>query len=234
MHIGLQFSILAQANPEYNIYKAYINGNMNEWKNQMETYQPITNEQKLTLINYHYGYIAYCIGNNKKSEAEKYLSKAEKLLNDLEKTQYKLSIVYAYRSAFTGFHIGISPYKAPFLGKQSLEYAKKSYSLDNNNYLAHLQLGNIAFFTPAMFGGSKTDALRHYLKALELMEKNPSLLTNNWNYLNLLVTIINAFSEMGQYDAAKRYCEKTLTIEPQFNWVKNHIYPEILKKLKNE
>ncbi|MGC8804230.1 MAG: hypothetical protein ACP5PS_10765 [Bacteroidales bacterium] len=234
MYICLQVSILAQTTPESNIYRAYISGNMNEWKNQMNAYQATTQEQKLALINYHYGYIAYCIGNKKKSEAEQYLTKAEKLLSVLEKVQYKLSLVYAYKSAFTGFHIGISPHKAPFLGKQSLDYAQKSLSIDKNNYFAYLQLGNIAFYTPAMFGGSKTEALKHYLKALELMEKNANSLIGNWNYLNLLVTIINAFYEVGQYETAKRYCEKTLAIEPQFDWVKNHVYPKVLKKLKNE
>jgi len=141
-----------------------------------------------------------------------------------------LSMLYAYKSAFIGFNIGISPYKAPLIGKKSLEFVKKSISLDNNNYFAYIQLGNIYYYTPTIFGGSKSDAIKNYLKALDLLEKNSTGLKENWNYLNLLVTIINAFYEIGQYENAKKYCIKTLMFEPEFDWVKNKICPEIFKK----
>ena len=32
----------------------------------------------LELVNYQYGYVAWCIGNNKNDEAKKYLDQAEK------------------------------------------------------------------------------------------------------------------------------------------------------------
>lgn len=211
-------------------YKAYKLGDMVEWKKFMDSYKASSNAQKLDLINYQYGYIAYCIDQEKEAEAEKYLQQAEKFLSDLEKQHYKLSMVYAYKSAFIGFKIGLSLYKAPFIGQESLAYAKKSVSLDGSNYFGYVQLGNIAFYSPAMFGGSKTDAMKYYKKALELMEKNPDLLKNNWNYLSVLATIINAYYELGQYELAKKYCLKTLAIEPQFDWVKNQLYPKILNK----
>ena len=66
------------------------------------------------------------------------------------------------------------------------------------------------------------------------MEKNQALLKNNWNFLNLLATIINAYYEIGNYGKAKQYCIKTLEIEPNFDWVKNVLYPKTLKKLENE
>ncbi len=203
------------------------------WKTYMDSYKANTNEQKLTLINYQYGYIAYCIGKDNDVEAEKYLAKSETLLAELEKEQYKTSMVNAYKSAFVGFKIGLSPYKAPFIGQESLNYAKKSLTLDGSNYFGYVQLGNIAFYTPAIFGGSKTDAIKHYLKALELLEKNPFSLKNNWNYLNLLATIINAYYEMGENENAKTYCIKTKAIEPNFDWVHNDICPHKNEKLQN-
>ncbi|GAB1415712.1 hypothetical protein MASR2M117_11180 [Paludibacter sp.] len=231
--IGLlvSFCVLVFGQTNTEIYKAYISGNMVAWKTHMNSYKANTNEQKLNLINYQYGYIAYCIDQDKDDEAEKYLAKAEIILTELEKKQYEISMVNAYKSAFVGFKIGLSPYKAPFIGQESLEFAKKSVTQDDTNYFGYVQLGNIAFYTPAMFGGSKADAMKHYLKALELLEKNPPSLKSNWNYLNLLATIINAYYEIGKYEKAKQYCIKALAIEPNFDWVKNVLYPKIKKKL---
>ncbi|MGQ9820134.1 MAG: hypothetical protein ACUVQ1_09490 [Candidatus Kapaibacteriales bacterium] len=216
------------------IYNAYVQGNMIEWKKVMDSFKAKTNSEKLELINYQYGYVAYCIDQKKESEAETYIKKAESLLTELEKHKYELSTVYAYKSAFIGFKIGLSPYKAPFLGQESLSYAKKSVTTDTINYFGYIQLGNIAFYTPAMFGGSKKEALKYYLKALQIMQRNSALLKNNWNYLNLLVTIINSYYEIGQYKLAEMYCKKALDIETKFDWVKNNLYPKIKKKLNYE
>ncbi len=230
--ITMLVSVFGQTNTI--IYKAYVSGNMADWEKHMDSYKASTNAQKLDLINCQYGYMAYCIDQDKDDEAEKYLQAAENLLVELEKQQYGMSMINAYKSAFVGFKIGLSPYKAPFLGQESLAYAKKSVSLDGTNYFGYVQLGNIAFYTPAMFGGSKTDAMQYYLKALELMEKNLASLKGNWNYLNLLATIINAYYEIGKFELAEKYCIKTLAIEPEFDWVKNKLYPKIQKQLNDE
>jgi tetratricopeptide (TPR) repeat protein len=228
--IGMFVSVFGQANKT--IYKAYIRGNMSEWKNYIDSYKVSTNAQKLELINYQYGYIAYCIGKEKNSEAEDYLQRASQRLVELEKQQYRLSMNYAYKSAFIGFRIGLSPYKAPFIGQQSIRFAKESVALDDTNYFAHIQLGNIAFYTPALVNGSKSDAMKQYIKALRLIERNPEHLQNNWNYLNLLVTIIHAYYDQKQYELAEKYCLKALAFEPEFDWVKNQLYPKILKKTR--
>jgi tetratricopeptide (TPR) repeat protein len=217
------------------IYKAYAYGNMNKWKFSMDSVdvdKKKTNKDLLDLVNYQYGYIAWCIGNEKTDEAERYLKKATDNIEKLERQKYNLSMLYSYKAAFIGFEIGMAPYKAPFIGSKSLDYAKKSVSLDPLNPLGYFQLGNIAYYTPKIFGGSKNDAMEHYLKALKLMETNREYILNNWNYLNLLATIIKAYLELNEYEAAKKYCLKTLALEPGFDWVKNNLYPQVLKKMK--
>lgn len=215
------------------IYQAYISGNMVDWKNAMDSLEAIqskTNKDKLDLINYQYGYIAWCIDKDKISEAEKYMKKSEELIMKLEQTKYNLSMLYAYKAAFIGFKIGISPYKAPFIGSESLNFAKQSVITDSTNALGYVQLGNIAYYTPNLFGGSKKEAMQHYKRALNLMERQPNKTYHNWNYLNLLATIINAFLELEQYKMAKYYCVKTLSVEPNFDWVINKLYPQVLKQ----
>ncbi len=217
------------------IYNAYLSGNMTKWKTAMDSIDAIkqkNDKDLLDLINYQYGYIGWCIAFDKAHEAEKYLDKATGILEKLEQKKYRESMLFAYKSAFVGFEIGLAEYKAPFIGMNSLEYAKKSVSIDPSNPLGYMQLGNIYFYMPKMFGGSKSLALEYYSKALKIMESNNAYKKNNWNYLNLLATIINAYIELNQYEEAKKYCKKTLTIEPDFDWVKNNLYPKILNNLK--
>lgn len=214
------------------IYKAYASGNMNRWKAAMDSIDVLktkNNHDLLDLINYQYGYIAWCIESNQEEEAEKYLEKATGNLKQLEQKKYKESMLYAYKAAFIGFEIGLANYKAPFIGMNSLDYAKKSVTIDASNAFGYIQLGNIYLHMPTLFGGSKTEALAYYLKALHLMESNKEYKTSNWNYLNIYATIINAFIDLNQYEDAKKYCIKALTIEPGFDWVKNNLYPKALK-----
>lgn len=132
---------------------------------------------------------------------------------------------------FIGFEIGLSPSKAPFIGSESFSFAEQSLAIDSLNAFAYIQLGNIAFYTPRMFGGSKTEAMQHYNKAINLMKKADIQLNQNWNYLNLLAKTINVYMKFEKYVIAKKICIKTLTFEPDFDWVKNDLYPQILKKL---
>ncbi len=215
------------------IYNAFIFNKMDDWKKVIDDLQKIPNksdELMLELINYQYGYIAWCLGNDKESIGEDYLDIADENLEILEKKKYSLSMVYAYKSAFYGFKIGISNWKAPFIGPKSDKAANTGLKYDSNNWFVYLQLGNIKFYSPKIFGGSKSDAINLYLKAMELIEKQPQLTNNNWNYLSLLTTIAQAYEEMENYTEAKKFYEKVMKIEPNFTWVKNELYPKLLKK----
>lgn len=233
--VFLSFNALGQNNKA--IYQAYISGDMGKWKHTMDSIaatRPNTNPGKLELVNYQYGYIGWCIENHKTSEAKSYMEKLEQLIGFLEQQKYELSKLYAYRAALIGYQIGIAPYKAPFIGSESLAYAKQSLHTDSLNSLGHNQLGNIAYHTPKLLGGSKQKALQHYLKALKIWESQKQDIKHNWNYLNLIATIIKTYFELGQYEQAKKYCTKALKIEPKFDWVKNKMCPEIQNKQTHE
>ena len=213
------------------IYEAYISGNMQIWEKVMNEIKPTTDEEILSLVNYQYGYIGWCIDQKKDSKANKYLESAEKMVDDLEDKDYQESTLLAYKAAFIGFQIGLKPVKAPFIGMRSLSFAEESVKLDPENYFSYLQLGNIDFYMPKVFGGSKSVAIGHYLKSLELIERDKQQLAYNWNYLSILATIIDAYYQIGEYEKAEEYCKKTLSIEPDFLWVKNTLYPKITKEL---
>lgn len=227
------FTLLwGESNPA--IYKGFINGNMASWKSTIDSIDALkskSNKQLLELINYQYGFIGFSLGKKNNDQAAKYLKAAKANLKHLESEKYELSTLYAYKAAFVGFDIGLSPIKAPFIGPNCMEYAQKSLKLDPSNALAILQVGNVSYYAPKVFGGSKSEAIKHYTHALKIMEGRHELRTRNWNYLNLLAVLIIAHMEIEQNETARRYCVKALAVEPNFHWVKNNLYPKVLKKL---
>lgn len=219
------------------IYNAYIHNQMDNWKTVIDKMQLETNpsdEFLFELINYQYGYIAWCIGNNEKKQAKAYLKLAEDNLAELEKRSYNSSYINAYKSAFYGFNVGLNKLKAPFLGPKSVNAAKLSMQEDASNPNGFIQFGNAQFYMPPIFGGSKSEALKYYQQAANIMEENPVSIKNDWNYLSLLVNIAEAYNEIKEYDKAEEYYRRILEIEPDFKWVKNELYPNFIKKRNDE
>ncbi|HEX2921676.1 MAG TPA: hypothetical protein VHO50_10985 [Bacteroidales bacterium] len=226
---------LAFADNKSDIYNAYVTNRMDQWKSvidRMQASSSKTNEFILELVNYQYGYIGYCLGFNKEKEGQKYLSLAEKNVEILEKAGYKVPVLNAYRGAFYGFRISLNKLSAPINGPKSLNNSKKSVELDARNYFGYTQLGNAYFYMPQAFGGSKSIAFENFSKARQLMENDPSLIKGNWNYLSLLVTIAQSYTYLEEFEKAKKEYEIILKIEPDFIYVKDQLYPELIKKMR--
>jgi len=218
------------------IYYAYINNKMELWKNvidRMDAVQNKSNSMLLELVNYQYGYIGYCIGYNKKSEAKKYLDLATANIEFLEKKKYELSTLNSYKSAFYSYRLSLNMILAPVLGIKCIESAKSAVELDKENYFAYVQQGNIKFYTPSSFGGSKKEALEYFLRAEELIKKDPDNIKENWNYLSLLVIIGQSYYYLNDYISAKKVYDNILRLEPDFLYVKNELYPKLNVKIEN-
>jgi tetratricopeptide (TPR) repeat protein len=216
------------------VYEAYIHNNIPLWKGVLDKMNKVNKKDTpflLELINYQYGYIAWCIGNNKYDEAKIYLDLAEKNVTLLPDNNHYQSIANSYRSAFYGYRIGLNRILAAFIGGKSSDCAKLAIKLDADNPFGYIQYANIEFYMPSVFGGSKAEALKYYLRAKELMEKNKADLFENWNYLQLLTVIAQTYSYINDFKSSKLYLEKILTIEPGYTWVKNELYPDIIKKM---
>jgi tetratricopeptide (TPR) repeat protein len=215
------------------IYRAYIQGNIAEWKSiiqRMEQKTLNTVDAKLELVNYYYGYIGYLIGLEDHETAEKYIYKAEQLISEVLKLSPGNSSAYAYLGSMDGFRIEIDSYKTVLLGPRCLENIKKSVALDSRNPLAYLERGNASFHTPAIFGGSKEEAIQYYLKTISLFEEM-NLNDENWLYFRALTLLAQAYEQTGQMQKAEKVYQKILRKEPDFAWVKNELYPDFLKKL---
>ena len=235
----LAFSFLSANAQQHKkaIYKAYISNKMIDWKATIDRMQAETkksDEFLLELINYQYGYIGWCLGNDDKKQAQTYLKLAESNVENLETRAVYPSYVNAYKSAFYGYSIGLNKLKAPLAGPKSINAAKQSMEENPGNPFGFIHYANAQFYMPPVFGGSKTEALEYYKQAQNIMEQDPIALKMDWNYLSLLTNMAKAYTEIKEYEMAEQYYKHILKIEPNYLWVKNELYPNFIKKKNND
>ncbi len=234
----ISFSTVAFAQNDYKnrIYEAFILDDMNEWKttiDEMENYSSQDMDFLPELINYEYGYIGWCLGNDKKKQAKHYLELMEKNLEIFKENNGTTALYHAYMAAAIGFKIGLSNWRAPFLGPKSMNHAEQAMENDSLNFQANTEMGNIWNHMPAVFGGSGEKALKYYRKAIAIFEKSSDELAHKkWLYLNTIAVSGQLEFEQKNYNEALQLYEKALNIEPRFKWVKNELLPA-LNKVKN-
>lgn len=209
------------------IYDCYINKNMTKWKTVIDSLQrekelgKFTTDQKWQLLEYQYGYLGWAVSVKKamKREAEEYLDLAKDNLSEMVVLSGKTSLSNAFNAAFVAYEIGITPFKAPFIGLKCMKYGETALKQDSLNYLALIQYGNIMNYMPVAFGGSKDKALVYYKKAKEIMRQDESLYKNNWLYMNLILTIADIYKNKKDYETTKQYYLEALELEPGYKFV---------------
>lgn len=225
-------NMISYADYHKRIYKAFISGNMIEWEKiimKMEKKRHKSLDFKIELINYQIGYIGYCVGEKRYKEARKYIKIAEKNIEILESNNYKASKSITYRASINGLRIGMNNFMALFLGPQILKDTKDALDKDPENTDALILMGNSKFYMAKVLGGSVQAAIEYYSTAEKIMVRNKNL-KHNWNYLSLLSLIAHAYEKVEKLDMADKYYKKILTLEPDYMWIKNDIYPKFLKQ----
>lgn len=215
------------------IYEAYIADDMSLWKTTMEKMEKDAQKNNsdkflLHLTITQYGYTGYLIGTDKKDQARKLMDKTLVNAEKLKETQYKAE-AYALLAGVNGYEIGLAKYKAPFLGKKSEKYTNKSLEISKVNPMAWTEKGNIYYHMPGFFGGSYDKAIQYYSNAIENFDKTDYL--PKWLKLNAMVWLGKAYEAKEKFHKASETYKKALRIEPNFSWVKNTLYPELLEKM---
>ncbi|KAA1246109.1 M48 family metallopeptidase [Aquimarina sp. RZ0] len=215
------------------IYKAYSRGKMDKWYELMHSCEKNVNsnslEEQLELISYYYGYTAWLIGAEKYDTAEEYIDKSEKIIDKLLDESPENATLLAYKGAYIAFTIGISNFKAVYLGRRSMRYIDKSIELDPENIQGNIEKGNSMYYRPSVFGGDKTKAIKYYIKAVKSFEKQ-GLVVSNWMYINTMTALGQAYEATDQIQLAKLCYEKIIRIFPNFMWVEDELYPDMLKR----
>lgn len=215
------------------IYKAYSRGKMDVWYTLMQDCEKKVDSndraEQLELISYYYGYTAWAVGAEKYELAKKYIEKSEAVIDRLLDESPQNATLLAYKGAFIAFTIAISNFKAVYLGPKSMKYINQSIELDPEGIQGNIEKGNSMYYRPAVFGGDKAEAIEYYIKATKGFEKQ-GLVVNNWMYINTMTALGQAYEATGQIQLAKACYEKIIGIIPNFMWVEEELYPDMLKR----
>ncbi|MDD2322833.1 MAG: hypothetical protein PHQ69_04360 [Bacteroidales bacterium] len=231
-------SVGAQKDPlrfRRTIYTSYISGNMEQWKQEINTLQLQAREEVMQreLLIAEYGYIAWSLGNGRKREAKQYLETASQRLDALFLAYPDDAELLALKGAFLGFEMDGAFYKAPFLGPKSLHFITGSVSADSLAPHGFIQAGNAKYYLPPALGGSKTEALLYYETAEKnyqpLFQENPY----DWRYLNLLIQMANVYEALNKINEAEKTYQKIVRLAPSFSWVRDELYPAFIQRTQN-
>jgi len=213
-----------------NSYDAYLSGLSALWESsvaqQQTTYgKSKSNEALFALAVTQYGLLNATMRNSDQELFDKYIDATETNLEKLIEADYKSAEAKAMLSALTGLSIAYSSWKGMFLGPKSASLIDEAMEEAPTSALVRKLHGNYLQFTPEMWGGDKVGALAEYKKAVELFEKEDT--THNWLYFDTLAWLGIALTQQGDKTQAKEVYLKALAAEPDFQWVKHGLLPNV-------
>ena len=221
-------------------YSAYMSNSVAVWKvieKQISTKQnqsPDNMQLLLDLTNVQYGLLNACIANKDKDTYNQYIVKAKKNVEQLIESDDQWAEVHALKSAFLSVEMSFSPSKGMYLGAKSAQHIESAIKADPLEPTGWVQKGGSKLFTPKMFGGSIGEAIKCYKEAIRLYETDTMRISNNWQYINTLAWLGNAYKQNENYEMAKQTYRKAIAVEPEFYWVKNILIPDLEKQMKEE
>ena len=210
------------------LYRLYISNRMIEWEGtlqKMERQAGMSGDRDLMfdLLLAEYGFIGYCISHDRMEKAKNWVEDADALADKLIALNPSWASVYAIKAAIYGFRISLQPARAIFYGPKNQRNIDKAIALNPEEPMGWFVYGNSEFFRPAAFGGSKTKGIEYYRKAIGLLEKNPSDISGNWLYINMLMMLADAWERTDQPDLARETYRKILRVEPRFDALREKV-----------
>lgn len=228
------FSILelaAQDQMDYSqeMYDLYVDGEIGRWESVIqlmeEEYQQRGDRGLLySICVAQYGYIGYCISEEKEEKAKISLKKAVRNVKELRELYYDRDDILALHGAFVGFRIMLSKFSAMYLAPKSYNLISSASSSSKIYYNCSLEMGNIKYFTPSFLGGSKSEAIDYYLQSIDIIESKYDISEGFWMYINLLLILANAYYDTGAKDLSRDTYQKIFSYEPDIEWIKEEYW----------
>ena len=218
-----------------NCYKAYLMSSKSLWEDLIKKLEnrhksfPDDIQLLFELTKVQYGLLYTCLANKDKETYNAYVDITKENISKLLEYNEEWSEVHAVMAGIYSIKMGFNPMQGMFLGPKSESHIEKAIKYDENNPVAWVRKAGSKFFTPEMFGGSITEAIKFYEKAVKLFEKDEKNTIMNWEYLDALVWLGISYQKVNNKEKAIATFKKALSIEPNFNWVKYRLLPEAEK-----
>ena len=215
-------SISAESQYRKKTFDLFVTGNILQWEKVIDTMKNDPScqsiEDKEELLSYYYGLVGHLIDIKDKKHARKVLDDALSIIKPLADENPENGRLSGLMANFQGFQIALSPLKATTLARSMLQHTNKAEK--------------ILFYMPNVFGGDSQLSREYYRKALRLYEENEALRSNNWMYLQLIITLGLVEEKDENYEKAHEYFSKAMELYPEYPHLKNVLYPRILSELE--
>jgi len=220
------------------VYRGYLTGDMAIWtgaiRSQEQRYRNSGSSDDLyVLVLSRYGYIAYLINMKRDADVRTNIAVAEAEVEKLSADKRYEATASAIRGALLAMRISLNPLKATYLGMRSLRQIEESLRINPADPAGWVEMGNARYHMPAVVGGSYLEAAKCFSEAVTLFEKDRAMLQCNWHYLHALVWLAKSHEGLGNLREARKVYEKALGAEPEFQWVKTELYPQLLKRMED-
>jgi len=211
-------------------FESYRAGNMAPWPGLIAEMEKVKSNDLIwqtEILKAIYGLVGYQLGAKNKDLARVYVDKSDVYLDKLLDEHPENAQLHALAGAFNGYKIGISFYKAPFLGPKCVYHINKAMELNPNEPMGYIEKGNSHLYRPAALGGDKNEALRLYRKALALMEANNNQKCN-WQQMLLRAFIVKALYETNHTTEANAFMLAMQKDYGSMIWIKSFVGADLM------
>ena len=213
-------------------FESYRAGNMAPWPGliaEMEKVKSTDLAWQIEIVKAMYGLVGYQLGAKNKVLAKVFVNKADGYLDKLLDDHPENAQLHALAGAFNGYKIGISYYKAPFLGPKCTYHINKAMELNPNEPMGYIEKGNSHLYRPAALGGDKNEALRLYRKALKLMEVS-NIQKCNWQQMLLRAFILKTLYDTNRTAEANAFLVAMQKDYGSMIWIKSFVGADLMNR----
>ncbi|MEM9327371.1 MAG: hypothetical protein AAGA85_17015 [Bacteroidota bacterium] len=212
-------------------YSAYLTTSLSLWERAVAEKQAhfdqnssIENRYQLALTQF--GLVNATMKDQEEKTFNKYADDLEDHLDYLIDEGYQAANAKALLSGLYGFKIGHSSWKGMFLGSKASSLATAALSEDPESPIVRKMYANNKLFTPEVWGGDVSEAIKSYERSQELFEAQDTD-TFNWMYLDNFAWLGQAYQQKENYAAAEATYKKALEVEQGFSWIKYGLLPAL-------
>ena len=200
-------------------YAAYLNASKTMWERSIAQAEKESGEKSFEKAIAMYGLLSNTMASKDEETFDDNVDQTIDLLKKIMDQNPEHGESRAVLSSVYGLVIVYSPMKGMLYGMKSSSLMDEAMKLNPESALVQKLYGGSKFYTPKMFGGDATEAIKAFNKSIQLFEVGDS--SNNWLYLDTYMGLALAYNKVEKRDEAEATLEKAIAIEPQYHWAKS-------------
>lgn len=204
----------------------FLSGDISAWKALVDSLRlhRLGADKEKVLLYAEYGLVGNYVGARRNDEARVELGFFENRVSEALRRRPNDADLHAFAAASVAFKIALSPWRAPFLSRSHNENVQRAVQLGPALGLPLTEQANSLYFRPAIVGGNKSEALKHYEGAYRYYKAQ---MPDHWMCYNVGAWLGQVYANQGMAAKAEAIYLELLQKAPDFKWVKDELLPDV-------